>query len=382
MLRGPSLCILVLLPVLVGLPGCGGGGSSSTGGPSPSRPVASALDFTIIPMVNSGTEVAFRWSGTGASGYRLEIGASSGASDTTTFDTGAATTFTWRGAPVGVFYARVKGLQGSTVGTASNEVVVGSIDARQMVDALIFGYGPLAVAGNAAGPHVQDQMEGWQPGTGFEVVIGDSVSAAFTTSTNATVAQIGPATLGVVHATVRGRAADPLPTPRVGQVTISMVSPDEVKGECECDDCVGCAWTWFQGTFTQRARILASSSAQTSTPAHELGHVVGLGHVISATGVRPPFTMGVTTNGMFSPRGQIDELDPATIRMLETIYGAGLSAGSRRRQFESLGLVSSANMTVPSGEQYARRPSGYRVWQDGIEIVVRRPLCRPDRSEP
>ena len=268
------------------------------------------------------------------------------------------------------------------MGPASNEVVVGSIDARQMVDALIFGYGPLAVAGNAAGPHVQDQMEGWQPGTGFEVVIGESVSAAFTTSTNATVAQIGPATLGAVHATVRGRAADPLPTPRVGQVTISMVSPDEVKGECECDDCVGCAWTWFQGTFTQRARILASSSAQTSTPAHELGHVIGLGHIISATGVRPPFTMGVTTNGMFSPRGQIDALDPATIRMLETIYGAGLSAGSRRGQFEAAGLVSSANMTVPSGEQYARRPPGYRVWQEGMETVVRRPLCRPDRTEP
>ena len=106
-----------------------------------------------------------------------------------------------------------------------------------------------------------------------------------------------------------------------------MVTPDEVKGECECDDCVGCAWTWFQGTFTQRARILASSSAQTSTPAHELGHVIGLGHIISATGVRPPFTMGVTTNGMFSPRGQVDELDPATVRMLETIYGAGPDRG-------------------------------------------------------
>jgi hypothetical protein len=335
-------------------------------------------------MVNGATEVDFRWSGVGASAYRLEIGASSGASDTATFEVGEATTYTWRGVAVGVFYARVKGLQGSTVGPASNEVVVGSIDARQMVDALIFGFGPLAVVGNAAGPHVQDQMDGWQPGTGFEVILGESVSATFANSTNLTVAQIGPATRGAVRATVRGRAADPLPTPRPGEVTISMISPDEVTSECECDDCVGCAWTWFLGSFVQRARILASSSAQSSTPAHELGHVIGLGHIISAAGVRPPFTMGVTTNGMFSPRGQIDELDPATVRMLETIYGAGLTAGTRRRQFEAAGFVSSSTMSASSLDELTRRPSGYQVREDGIETVVRRPLCggSPSPSSP
>jgi len=375
--RGASSCVLLSVLVTLGaLSGCGGGGSdSSSPSSTPPRPVASALDFTIVPMVNAATEVAFRWSGVGASAYRLEIGSSSGASDTATFEVGGATTYTWRGVAVGVFYARVKGLQGSTVGPASNEVVVGSIDARQMIDALIFGFGPLAVAGNAAGPNVQDQMDGWQPGTGFEVILGESVSDTFATSANKTVAQIGPATRGAVRASIRGRAADPLPTPRVGEVTISVIAPEEAKSECECDDCVGCAWTWYSGSFTQRARILVSSSAQTSTPAHELGHVIGLGHIISAAGVRPPFTMGLTTDGMFSPNGRVNELDPATIRMLETIYGAGLTAGTRRRQFEAAGLVSSGALSASPRDELARRPSGYKVTEDGLETVVRRPLC-------
>ena len=40
----------------------------------------------------------------------------------------------------------------------------------------------LALAGNAAAPFVADHMEGWQPGTGFTVILGESVSTALATS--------------------------------------------------------------------------------------------------------------------------------------------------------------------------------------------------------
>jgi hypothetical protein len=173
----PAARVVVVFPVLgpvlaIALwPGCGGGGSGGPTQPGQALPLASSLDFTIKPMVNNGTTVDFWWSGSTASGYRLEIGSSPGASDVATFDTsGPARTFTWTGVPVGDFRARVRSRQDAAVGTASNEVLVGSIDARYMIDALIFGRGPLAVAGNAAAP-LEDCMEGWQPGSGFSLVV-------------------------------------------------------------------------------------------------------------------------------------------------------------------------------------------------------------------
>jgi hypothetical protein len=373
------LRLVLLAASFASLPACGGGGGAPSQPSAPaSLQVVTGLDFTIIPMVNSATEVDFVWSASGAPGYRLEIGSSSGGSDVASFDTsGSATSFTWSGVGTGNFYARVRGRDGTTLGPSSAELLVGSIDARQMIDALIFGNGPLAVAGNAAGPIEPDRMEGWQPGTGFEVVLGESLPAPFTTSAEKTVQQIGPATRGAVQAAIVGPRPEPLPQPAPGQVTIAMTGAQDVKDRCECTSCVGCAWTWFSGSFAQRGMILVSSGSSPSTVAHELGHEIGLGHIISAAGVRPPFTMGVTTDGQYSPRGQLDVLDPATVHMLETLYGAGLTAGSTRAQFEAAGLVppeSEGAARRASGS--AREPSGYVVRPDGDETLVIKPACR------
>jgi hypothetical protein len=377
----PRLRLIALVAALAPLPGCGGGGGE--GGPSqPSGPVSlqvvTGLDFTIVPMVSSGTVVELTWSSSGAPGYRVEVGSFSGGSAVATFEpAGSATSFTWTGVHTGNFYARVRGRDGTTLGPPSADVLIGSIDARQMIDALVFGYGPLAVAGNAAGPIVPDRMEGWQPGTGFEVILGESLTASFTASAEKTVQQIGPATRGAVQAAIVGRRAEPLPPPGPGQVTIEMTGAQQVFDRCECTSCVGCAWTWFSGSFAQRGMILVSSASSPSTVAHELGHEIGLGHIISAAGVRPPFTMGVTTDGQYSPRGQLDVLDPATIRMLDTLYGAGLTAGSTRAQFEAAGLVpplgEGASFRAPAS---ARKPSGYVVRPDGDETLVIKPACR------
>jgi hypothetical protein len=334
-------------------------------------------------MVNGGTEVAFRWSGTDASGYRLDVGSSASASDVASFDTGGMASFTWRGVPIGNFYARVVPRQGTNEGSPSSEVLVGSIDARHMIDALVFGRGPLAVAGNAAGPFVADHMEGWLPGTGFTVILGESVSTAVATSAEKTVQQVGPATGGAVNASVQGRRPDPLPSPGPGEVTLSVLSPQEVKDKCRCDNCVGCAWTWLRGSFVQRGRIVASTEAEADVAAHELGHVIGLAHIISAAGVRPPFTMGVTPDGKYSPRGQLDVLEPATVRMLETLYAAGLTAGSSRRQFEAAGFVPSEGEGAAVRAGPGRRGRGDVAGHEGQEtIVIKRipPVERPARG--
>ena len=175
-------------------------------------------------------------------------------------------------------------------------------------------------------------MEGWQPGSTLRVIVGESAPPYVATSVEKTVAQIGPATIGTVQAVVYGRAPDPLPSPGPGDVTVSMLSAADVKDQCSCKNCVGCAWQWLRGSFVTRGRILISTDAQHSAAAHELGHIVGLAHIISAAGVRPAFTMGFTTDGKYSPDAQLEVLDPATIRMLETLYGMGTTAGSSRTQ--------------------------------------------------
>ncbi len=327
-------------------------------------------------MVNQGTTVAFQWSAANASSYRLEIGSSSGGSDVATLDAGAATTATWTGAPVGNFYARVWPRMGTTQGAASSEVLVGSIDARQMIDALIFGRGPFAVAGSSWFPFVPDQMEGWQPGTTFAVIVGQSVPDTFATALEKTAQQVGSATRGAVQASVVGRQPEPLPSPGPGQVTVSVVSTEDLTNECQCADCSACSWIWLRGSFIQRGRILLLATAAQSLPARELGVLIGLGEIISAAGVRPTFTMGVTTDGKYLPSGQLSVLDPATIRMLETLYGMGLTAGSTRRQFEAAGLVPSAETaaTAPAGRALAL--PGYRLRTEGLDTVVVKPVRR------
>lgn len=373
--RIAGLCRLYLAALLMSTFGACGGDSIGTGS-SPAYPVAGTLDFTISPMVNNGTTVAFQWSGANASGYTLQIGSTRGTADVALIDAGASTSVTWAGVPIGNFYARVIPRQGTRFGPPSNDVNVTSIDARQMIDALIFGRGPLAPPGNTAGPVTADQMEGWQPGSSFVVKLGVSLPAAVTSSLQKTVAQIGPATMGAVQATALGGVPEPVAWPGPGEVTVIMSGPDDVKSKCSCSNCVGCAYYYLQGRFIQRGRILISTSAQDSAAAHELGHILGLAHIISAAGVRPPFTMGITPDGQYAPSGQLDVLEPATIRMLETLYGMGLTAGSTRAQFEAAGLVPPETPGASVLGKSDRRSRGYVVRSEGIETVVVKAFCQ------
>jgi hypothetical protein len=364
--------VAVAIAAATAFAACGGGGGTT--GASASPPSATALDFTVVPMVASQTTVTFTWKGTNATSYQVEIGSRAGASDVATIEASDSPA-TWSGVPVGTFYVRVRGRQGASVGAASNEVTVASVDARQVIEALVFGTGPLAVAGNAAGPQLPDTMEGWPPGTVFQVKIGQSLFSGFAALVEQTAAQIGPATRGAVQAIVAGRFPDPQPDPARGEVTVGMLAPDAILTQCLCQSCVGCAWTWLVGPTITRSRILLSDSAQPSAAAHELGHAIGLAHIIVPSGMRPAFAMGFTTDGRYAARGQTETLDPATVRVLETLYGAGLTAGATRRQFEAAGFVPSA--AAASARRPDARGPGFVLRQEGEETVVVRPLCEP-----
>jgi hypothetical protein len=354
---------------------CGGGSGAPTTPALP--PSASSLDFVLLPALNGASEIVFTWSGANATSYRVEIGQSSGAADVATFDAGAATSYTWSRVPVGNLYARVRPDSGGTAGGASNEVLVGSIDPRRMVDALVFGHGPLAVAGNVGrsltGGIWQDRVLGWQPGSSIDVVLGEAVPAAFASSAETTAAQIGPATRGTVTARIAGRRPDADGAPMPGEVLVRWFADEAaMRADCACAECVGCARTHYQGSFATRAQIALGPSSAVATMAHELGHVIGLAHVITAAGMRPPFTMGLTTDGRFSSNGRLDRLDPATVRMLQDLNDMGFTAGTARGQLESAGIV-----LPESGTSLARlAPTSGRIERHGLETVALKLVCR------
>jgi hypothetical protein len=354
---------------------CGGGSDAPTTQPLP--PSASGLDFVLLPALNGASEIVFTWSGANATSYRVEIGQSSGAADVATFDAGASTSYTWSRVPVGNLYARVRPDPAGGGGNTSNEVLVGSIDPRRMVDALVFGYGPLAVAGNVGrsltGGAWQDRVLGWQPGSSFDVVLADEVPAPFASSAEMTAAQIGPATRGTVTARLASRRPDADAAPLPGEVVVRWFADDAaLREDCACAECVGCARTYYQGSFARRAQIALGPSSSVATMAHELGHVIGLAHVITAAGMRPPFTMGLTTDGRFSSSGRLDRLDPATVRMLQDLNDMGFTAGTSRRQLEAAGIV-----LPEAGTSLARLPPTHTVIErSGLETVVLKPVCQ------
>ena len=361
--------------LMAGLAGC-----DSSPGAVPSHPayaVARQLEVSVVPAVNGGTTVTFGWKGDNASSYVLEVGRVSGGSDVARLDVGPATAYSWSAVPLGTYYARIQPLNGSTLGTPSNEVTMTCPDARHIIDALVFARGPLAVPGNEAGPATADRMEAWSPGSAFRVILGDSVPQDVATSVERTLAQIGPATGGAVQGSLEGRAADPLPLPDPGEVMIAMGTPEDVKRECSCERCVGCAWHWLRGSAVQRGRVLLATPAQPATAAHELGHIIGLGHILSGPFMQPAFTMGITPEG-YAPSQRVPVLEPATIRMLETIYSFGFTAGASRRDFQAAGLVAPDAVETAAIESppSAGTGRGSLVREEGEERLVIQQVCQ------
>jgi glucose/arabinose dehydrogenase len=90
----------------------------------PDRPAPPAP--TNLAAQTSGRTVTLTWNGaTGATQYRIEAGSRAAATDLATIDTGSTqTSFTASGVADGVYYVRVRALDGATVSAESNEIVV------------------------------------------------------------------------------------------------------------------------------------------------------------------------------------------------------------------------------------------------------------------
>jgi hypothetical protein len=332
----------------------------------------SDLRFTITPEVGNRTLVDFAWSGgQGAASFGLEVGSSSGTSNVAVIDTGSPqSSYRWSPVPIGNLYARVSGQNAAGIGPASAEVLVGSVDPRDLIEALFLASGRLAVAGS---PGCRGGvMLGWRPGTRVSVLVSSNVSDALFIGVQQTVPQFSSATRGQVQGGI-ARVADPPPRPNVDEVVIRGASQAEVDAICRNPGVRGCATQAFAGPYFRAVEIVFAPSAEAATLAHELGHALGLCHAIVAAGMQPPLTMGVTPDGIFSPLGRLSSLEPASVKAGETVYGAGLVAGSGRSQFEAAGLVASTSAAATGAPLAPRQP--YPVIEEGGATVILKPFC-------
>lgn len=167
------------------------------------------------------------------------------------------------------------------------------------------------------------------------------------------------------------------------------MTQEDVERICRRSGVLGCATTSRSGPFFRWSSIVfvpksGRSLSDAAILAHELGHAFGLCHTIVATGVEPPFSMGVTPDGLYSPgRGQMGRFDAATVKAGESVYGAGLIAGANRRQFVAAGLVppEPSGLGLPSSSPpgYAGAPE--EILQEGLgETIVLKPFCARPRG--
>jgi hypothetical protein len=344
--------------------GCGGGNAAPTP-PVSTAPSAPTITATTVPELGNRNSVTFTVTSgsTGVTNWVVEIGRQSGLSDVSTITTSnAEATFVIRPLPIGVLYARVYAQGAGGKSAASAEALLGSYDPREIIDAMLMGAGPLAVSGNSGCRG--GIMEGWAWGTTVKVQTAAGLSASHQTAAGDTAAQVASMTAGQVNAVVQS-VGDPGGTafnPGADTILIRQGSAQEVRDQCRCTSCVGCATSFYRGNFKAGVYVQVGPTTTGPTTAHEIGHGIGLCHIISAAGFTPPLTMGVTTDGEFSPTGRSSRQDAVAMKAMETVYAAGMQAGETRSRFAALGLVPPSGGLGENGDGQTIGNSGTLSW--------------------
>jgi hypothetical protein len=362
--------------VALALPACGGGGNDPVAPPPPPpSPAPVYLAFGITPEIGDRNVVHFAWSGGRyASRFRIEVGSASGASDLATIDVPAELdpggypqrlAWDWTPAPIGTLFTRMTAENTTAATPPSVEMKISSVDPRDVIEALFLGRGPLE--SNPVGCLRQDEMRGWPVGSNLTILVTPKVTDAQMTGIQRTVAQLPTATLGALQGNVR-RVLEEHPDPATGEISIE-ISPEFVDRFCGGGG--GCAVGRYSGPSFRSVKIVTRGDVQPYVMTHELGHgAFGLCHIHVPEGLRPGPMMGAS--GAVDRTGP-PELEPLSIKALQAVYRAQLTAGATRREFEAAGLINPRRRGAAAGPASA---AGMTVVDHGGgEIEVIKPFC-------
>lgn len=325
---------VIVLSVCVLAAACGG--SSTPTSPSTSSGSSAPTNFVIATQQVTMTSnvVGFTWSGSGST-YKMIIGSAAGASDILSADV-TGTSYTWTGPrTAGIYYARVAATTSGTVGSASTELPVFTLDMRNMIDALFFGYGPMSDAGSN-GPASSAAV--WADGATINTLVTTEAGAASLTAAQTFVQDYLAATSNFISAPISTT------TTGYGGVSLFAIPLDTVvvrvdRTICPQSGVIACAYYGPLPYGPGRSFVNLNAAPTGNTPdswraiAHEIGHAYGLHHLSQSASARVEFRF------LMNPTLVADQLSVAEKTAIAAARQGGIRPGWTRSQAVAAGLV-------------------------------------------
>jgi hypothetical protein len=310
-------------------------GSKSTAPTTTDSTLSAPSSFTITlqQVFMTSNSVAFAWSSTGASTYKLQIGTASGLSDALNADV-TGTSYTWT-APrtANIYYARVSPVSGGQTGTAATEIPLFTIDLRQVIDALYFGSGPMASDTFAA-----NVVAIWPDGATINVVVTEESGAVSLAAAQSFVADYLAAmsnhiTINISTTPVKWTGVD---TTTVPLNTVVIRVDNSI---CPQVGVIACAYYGPLPYGLGRSTVNLNAAPTSVTPggsiaiAHEIGHAFGLHHLRVNSSVRPELRF------LMNPTLLVSQLSDVEKNAMIAARAGGMRNSWTRTQAVNAGLV-------------------------------------------
>ncbi len=315
-------------------------GSSSPTTPSTSSSSSSTLaaptNFVIASQQVTMTSniVGLSWSGSGST-YKVLVGSASGGSDLLSQDV-TGTSYTWN-APrtANIYYARVVATGAGQTGTASTELPVFTLDMRNMIDALFFGYGPMS---DANGRAPASSVAVWPDGATINVLVTDQAGAASLTAAQTFVADYLAATSNFITVNI-----STTPTTYAGLPLLSVPANTVIvrvdNTVCPGAGIIACAFYGPAPYGPGRSTVNLNAAPTGNTPdswkaiAHEICHAFGLHHLVQTASARAEFKF------LLNPTLVAEQLSAVEKAALAAARAGGIRPGWTRTQALAAGLV-------------------------------------------
>jgi len=325
---------LVWLACVIGT-ACGSSGSPaapSSSTTSLSAPSNFAIATQQVTMLNN--IVAFTWSGTGST-YKMLIGSTAGASDLLSADV-TGTSYTWNGPRTGsIYYARVAATGGGQTSTAATELPVFTIDMRNMIDALFFGYGPMS---DANGRAPASSVAVWADGATISTIVTNEAGAASLTAAQTFVADYLAATSNFISVPITTSVTT------YNGVALAAIPENTVVVRVDNSVCPGagiiaCAFYGPRPYGPGRSTVNLNAAPTGNTPdswkaiAHEIGHAFGLHHLVQNSSARAEFRF------LLNPTLVAEQLSAAEKAAIAAARAGGIRPGWTRAQALAANLV-------------------------------------------
>ena len=312
-------------------------GSSAPSAPSSGSTALSAPTSFIVTsqqVTMAANIVALSWAG-GSSTYKVFAGSAAGGSDLLSADV-TGTTYTWT-APrtASILYVRVAATSGSQTGTASTELPVFTIDMRNVIDALFFGYGPMS---DAAGRPPASSVAVWPDGATITTLVTTESGDVSLAAARTFAADYLAATSNFISVPVDTTAT------RYTGVALGAIPENTVivrvdNSICPAVGVIACAYYGPRPYGPGRSFVNLNGAPTATTPggsvaiAHEIGHAFGLHHLVQNASARVEFKF------LMNPALVSQQLTEVEKTAIAAARAGGIRPGWTRDQALAAGLV-------------------------------------------